>query len=113
MNRVILFGRLTRDPELRATAAGRPVASFAMTTGDVPTVEYHEVVAWDDLGELAGRYLAKGARVLVEGSLRTRTWDDDAGRRHWRTEVVASSVELTGPGRARASLVAPDPDPIP
>lgn len=102
MNRVILIGRLTRDPELRTLASGKPVATFTVATnnfraGGREIAEYHPVIAWDSLAEVVGRYLGKGQQVAVEGRLQTRSWDDERGARHWKTEIVADNVEmLTG-----------------
>lgn len=104
MNRVLLTGRLTRDPELRTTAGGKAVAQFSVAShefvGGKEKPEFHNVVTWDRLAETCGRYLGKGQLVAVEGRLQTRTWDDDAGKRHWKTEIVAASVEMLS-GRAR------------
>ncbi len=104
MNRVLLTGRLTRDPELRTTAGGKAVAQFSVAShefvGGKEKPEFHNVVTWDRLAETCGRYLGKGQLVAVEGRLQTRTWDDDAGARHWKTEIVAASVEMLS-GRAR------------
>jgi single-strand DNA-binding protein len=104
MNRVLLTGRLTRDPELRTTAGGKAVAQFSVAShefvGGKERPEFHNVVTWDRLAETCGRYLGKGQLVAVEGRLQTRSWDDDAGKRHWKTEIVAASVEMLS-GRAR------------
>ena len=98
MNRVLLTGRLTRDPELRTTASGKSVATFSLAThqyvGGKELSEFHSVVAWDRLADTCGTYLGKGQQVAVEGRIATRTWDDDKGARHWKTEIVASSVEM-------------------
>jgi single-strand DNA-binding protein len=99
MNKVLLTGRLTRDPETRSLASGKNVATFTVASnefigGGKEKSEYHSVVAWDRLAEIAGRYLGKGQQVAIEGRLQTRSWDDDKGARHWKTEVVASHVEM-------------------
>jgi single-strand DNA-binding protein len=99
MNRVLLTGRLTRDPELRSTASGKHVTSFSIATNEYVAngkekSEFHNVVTWDKLAEICGRYLGKGQQVALEGRLQTRSWDDDQNRRHWKTEVVALSVEM-------------------
>ena len=106
MNRVLLTGRLTRDPELRSTAAGKAVVQFALATheyigGGKEKSEFHNVVAWDRLAETCGKYLGKGQQVAVEGRLQTRSWDDDKGARHWRTEIVANHVEMLAGRRRR------------
>ena len=99
MNKVLLTGRLTRDPEMRSLASGKNVTTFTVASnefigGGKEKSEYHPVVAWDRLAEIAGRYLGKGQQVAIEGRLQTRSWDDDKGARHWKTEVVASHVEM-------------------
>jgi single-strand DNA-binding protein len=106
MNKVMLVGRLTRDPELRTLPSGKPVATFTIATneyrgaGAQERTEYHACVAWDRLAEICGQFLGKGQLVDVEGRLQTRQWDDDAGKRHWKTEVVANSLEmLSGRGK--------------
>ena len=106
MNKVLLTGRLTRDPELRSLASGSSVATFAVATNEFrgngkERAEYHNVVVWDRLAQVCGQYLGKGQQVAVEGRLQTRQWDDDRGTRHWKTEVVASSVEMLSGRRKR------------
>jgi single-strand DNA-binding protein len=106
-NQAIIMGNLTRDPELRSTPGGQQVASFAVATNRSwmdqsgerkEAVEYHEVVAWGKLGELAAQYLAKGRKVMVVGRLQTQSWEKDGVKRQ-RTEIVASDVNfLDGPG---------------
>lgn len=106
MNKVLLVGRLTRDPELRTLPSGKHVANFTIATneyrgtGAEERTEYHAIVAWDRLAEICGQFLGKGQLVDIEGRLQTRQWDDDAGKRHWRTEVVTNSLEmLSGRGK--------------
>ena len=106
MNRVLLTGRLTRDPELRTTAAGKTVVQFAVATheyigGGKEKSEFHNVVAWGRLAETCGKYLGKGQQVGIEGRLQTRSWDDAQNARHWRTEIVASHVEMLAGRRRR------------
>ena len=120
MNKVLLTGRLTRDPEMRGLASGKNVTTFTLATTEYggegkEKAEYHPIVAWDRLAEVAGRYLGKGQQVAVEGKLQTRSWDDDRGQRHWKTEVVASSIEMLS-GRQKddyAAQLAADPAPVP
>lgn len=106
MNKVLLVGRLTRDPELRSLPSGKPVANFTIATnefrggGNGERTEYHNVVAWDRLAEVCGQFLSKGQLVDIEGRLQTRQWDDEAGVRHWKTEVVVAGLEmLSGRGK--------------
>ena len=98
MNRVLLTGRLTRDPEMRSLASGKSVTQFSVATneyaGGKEKAEYHNIVTWDRLAEICGQFLGKGQQVAIEGRLQTRSWDDDQGKRHWKTEVVASHVEM-------------------
>lgn len=98
MNRVVLTGRLTRDPETRVLASGKTVTQFSIATNDyrggTEKSEYHPIVTWDRLAEICGQYLGKGQLVCIEGRLQTRQWEDDAKQRHWKTEIVASSVEM-------------------
>jgi single-strand DNA-binding protein len=106
------MGNLTRDPELRSTPSGQQVASFAVATNRTwmdqsgerkEAVEYHEIVAWGKLGELAAQYLAKGRKVMVVGRLQTQSWEKDGVKRQ-RTEIVASDVNfLDAPGAAGAA----------
>jgi single-strand DNA-binding protein len=98
VNKVVLTGRLTRDPEMRSLTSGKSVTQFAVATnvyaGGKEKAEYHNVVTWDRLAEICGQYLGKGQQVAIEGRLQTRSWDDDRGQRHWKTEVVAAHVEM-------------------
>jgi single-strand DNA-binding protein len=109
MNKVMLVGRLTRDPELRSLPSGKPVANFVVATNEYrgaagERTEYHNLVAWDRLAEICGQFLSKGQLVDVEGRLQTRQWDDDAGLRHWKTEIVINQLEmLSGRGKKEAA----------
>ena len=98
MNRVVLTGRLTRNPETRKLASGKTVTQFSVATNDyrggTEKSEYHPVVTWDRLAEICGQFLAKGSLVCIEGRIQTRQWEDDAKQRHWKTEIVASQVEM-------------------
>jgi len=101
-NQAIIMGNLTRDPELRTTTGGQQVASFAVATNRTwnsaagerqEAVEYHEIVAWGKLGELAAQYLTKGRKVLIVGRLQTQSWEKDGVKRQ-RTEIVASDINF-------------------
>jgi single-strand DNA-binding protein len=110
MNKVLITGRLTRDPELRSLASGRHVTTFTVATNEYAgpgkeRSEYHSVVTWERLAEICGRYLGKGMTVALEGRIQTRTWDDDQGKRHWKTEIVASNVEMLS-GRTKKDYAA-------
>lgn len=110
VNKVLLTGRLTRDPELRVLASGKSVTTFNVATNEYAgngkeRAEYHTIVTWDRLAEICGRYLGKGQHVAIEGRIQTRTWDDDQGRRHWKTEIVANQVEMLS-GRRKKDYAA-------
>jgi single-strand DNA-binding protein len=109
MNRVMLTGRLTRDPELRKLASGKTVTQFSIATNDyrggTEKAEYHSVVTWDRLAEICGQYLGKGQMVNIEGRLQTRQWEDENKLRHWKTEIVANSVEMLS-GRRKKDYAA-------
>ena len=99
MNKVLLTGRLTRDPETRQLASGKTLTAFNVATNEYrgqgeERAEYHSVVTWDRLAEVCGEYLAKGSQVAVDGRIQTRQWEDDRGVRHWKTEIVALHVEM-------------------
>ena len=100
MNKVILMGRLTRDPEVRYTQTNNTlVASFSLAVnrrfarqGEERQADFINIVAWSKLGEFCSKYFKKGKQVAVIGRLQTRTWDDDQGVKHYVTEVVAEEA---------------------
>jgi single-strand DNA-binding protein len=105
MNKVLLAGRLPRDPETRELASGKRITTFAVTTEEYAgngqvKANHHAVVTWDKLAAVCAQYLGKGSRVAVEGKLQTREWDE-TGHRHWKTEIVATAVELMSGRHAR------------
>src|SRR5262245_12781633 len=83
---------------MRSLPSGKVVTQFAVATNDYrggeEKPEYHDIVTWDRLAEICGQYLGKGQLVALEGRLQTRRWEDDRKQRHWRTEIVASHVEM-------------------
>ena len=110
MNKVLLVGRLTRDPEIRSLASGRSVTTFSLVTHEFmgpghEATQYHAIVVWDRLAEICATYLGKNQMVAIEGRNQTRSWDDDNKRTHSRTEVVASMVEMLS-GRSRKDMTA-------
>lgn len=115
-NQAIIMGNLTRDPELRNTPSGQQVASFAVATNRVwnsasgerqEAADFHEIVAWGKLAELASQYLAKGRKVLVVGRLQTQSWEKD-GIKRTRTEIVASDISfLDSRGEGSGDYSAP------
>lgn len=103
LNRATLIGNVTRDPEVRSTSTGQQVCSFGVATNQQWTdasgqkqtrAEYHNIVVWGKLAELAGQYLAKGRKVYVEGRLQTREWEAQDGAKRNRTEIVADNFIL-------------------
>ena len=105
LNRVILLGRLGRDPEIRTTQSGMVVATLNLATdsrrpdgnnGWKNVTEWHRVVLFGKQGELAQKFLTKGREVLIEGELRTREWQDKQGQKRWTTEVVAQNMRFVG-----------------
>jgi single-strand DNA-binding protein len=108
VNKVILIGNLGRDPELRYTQTGQPVANFTVATNENWTgrdgkreerTEWHRVVAWGKTAELCAQYLSKGRTVYLEGRIQTREWEDKEGQKRQTTEIVAQTVQfLGGPG---------------
>jgi single-strand DNA-binding protein len=103
LNKVMLIGRLGRDPEIRYTQSGNAVASFSIATSEYwrdkqgqrqEKTEWHDIVAWDRLADQAQSYLRKGSMVYIEGKLQTRSWDDQQGQKKYRTEVVANQVRF-------------------
>ncbi len=99
MNKVFLMGRLTKDPEMRFTANNNtPVASFTIAVdrrfsrqGEERKTDFFNIIAWSKQAEFCSKYFSKGLRVLVEGRIENRTWDDQEGKRHYITEVIADS----------------------
>lgn len=107
MNKVILVGRLGREPELRYTQGGQAVANFSVATSEQmknkagereERTEWHQVVAWGRTGEVCAEYLDKGSMVAIDGQLRTREWEDKEGAKRKTTEIVAYRVEFLSTG---------------
>lgn len=101
LNKAMIIGRLTRDPELRNTPSGLTVASFALATNFIwndqsgqkqEKVEFHNIVTWRRLAEICGQYLRKGSKVYLEGRLQTRDWVGQDGVKRYRTEIVADNM---------------------
>jgi len=101
LNKVMIIGRLTRDPELRTTPTGQTVASFSVATGRAWTdqggqkheeTEFHNVVAWRRLAEVIGQYTKKGSKVYIEGRLQTRDWTGQDNVKRYRTEIIADNL---------------------
>lgn len=125
INKAMVFGNLTRDPELRALPSGAQVCSFSIATNrtykkadgtKAEEVEYHNIVVFGRQAETSAQYLKKGSSAYVEGRIRTRTWDKD-GVKQYRTEINADTVQFgprssgTGGGAPRAAAEAPQASP--
>ncbi|MCH6574902.1 MAG: single-stranded DNA-binding protein [Bacteroidetes bacterium] len=105
VNKVILIGNLGKDPEMRYTSGGQAVANFSLATTDSyknkegekqENTGWPRIVAWGRLAEICGEYLTKGRMVYIEGSIRTRSWDDKEGNTKWRTEIIARNMQMLG-----------------
>ena len=103
LNKVMLIGRLGQDPEIRYTQSGSAVANVTIATNDYWTdkqggkqerTEWHSLVLWGKLADLAQSYLKKGSQVYVEGRLQTRDWEDQQGQKHYKTEVVVTTMQF-------------------
>lgn len=101
LNKAMIIGNLTRDPETRSTTTGKSVASFAIATNETwkdatgnkqERVEYHNVVAWGKLAEICQQYLHKGKKIYIEGRLQTREWTGQDGVKRYKTEIVADNM---------------------
>jgi single-strand DNA-binding protein len=103
LNKVFLIGRLTQDPDSRSTPSGQNVTTIKMATNRVwndpsgqrkDATEYHTVIAWGRLGDVAAKYLKKGGLVMIEGRMQTRNWTDQSGVKKYFTEVIAEGLQL-------------------
>lgn len=119
MNKVLILGRLGKDPELRSTNDGSGVASFTVATSVVSNksgerkeyTEWHKCVAYNKAAEIAAQYLKKGAQVLIEGSLRTQKWQNKEGHDQYTTEIVVGRLTMVGGKSEQASEQASDDAP--
>jgi single-strand DNA-binding protein len=112
VNKVILIGNLGKDPEVKYTQAGMPVAKFTLATNDrfkdkegqwQDRTEWHNITAFQRLAEIVGEYLKKGGKCYIEGSLRTSSWDDkETGQKKYKTEIIANDLVLLS-GRGEGS----------
>ncbi|MFA9409493.1 MAG: single-stranded DNA-binding protein, partial [Candidatus Dadabacteria bacterium] len=105
VNKVMLIGNLGRDPEIRYTTGGQAVANFTLATTEKYTnkagekqedTEWHRIVAWGRLAEICGEYLSKGRMIYIEGSIKTRSWEDKEGNTRYTTEIVARNMQMLG-----------------
>lgn len=106
INKVILIGRLGKDPEMRFTPSGKAVTNFTMATNEVwidqnsekqERTEWHRVVTWGKLAENCAKLLSKGKQIYIEGRIQTRQWDDKDGNKRYTTEIVANTMQLLTP----------------
>lgn len=117
LNKVLLLGNLTRDPESRVIPSGQQVVSFGVATNRIwndasgakqQKAEFHNVVAWGKLAQICGQYLKKGQLVYIEGRIETKAWDAQDGTKRNRTEIIAESMQmgprLTGMAREAGSF---------
>jgi single-strand DNA-binding protein len=124
VNKVILIGNLGKDPQQRAMPSGKPVVNFSVATTEQwrdkqtgenkEATEWHNVVMFDRLAEIAAEYLRKGSQVYIEGKIRTRKWQDKEGHDRYTTEIVANEMNMLGgrggSGGGERSSGAPAPD---
>ncbi|MBU0573473.1 MAG: single-stranded DNA-binding protein [Candidatus Margulisiibacteriota bacterium] len=113
LNKIILVGRLTADPEARFSVDGLPITKFCLAVnrfGDKQTADFINIVSWRKVAEVCGQYLKKGQLVLVEGRIQVRSYDDQGGKRKWVTEVAARVVKMLGRGKDASEQSAPEPD---
>ncbi len=108
LNKVMLIGRATADPEMRTTTGGQNVVNFSLATGRVwkddkgekqSKTEFHNIVAWRKLADIVGQYVTKGKQLYVEGHLQTRSWEGKDGNKRYTTEIVADNLILLGGGK--------------
>lgn len=112
LNKVMLLGRLGRDPEVRYTSSGKAVATFTLATSyrwrnqdgnDQENTEWHRIVAWGRLGEICGEFLSKGKQVYLEGRIQSREWEDQDGNKRTTVEIIATDMIMLGTGAGQGS----------
>lgn len=105
VNKVIIVGRLGNNPELRTISTGNQVANFNLATSEnwndkegqkQERTEWHRIVVWGKLADLASKYLSKGRQVYIEGRLQTRSWEDDKGQKRYTTEIICNNMQFLG-----------------
>lgn len=119
LNKVMIIGQIGHDPDMRYTPSGKPVTSFSVTVTRTwvtaegerrEATEWFNVVAWGNLAEICNQYLRKGRHVYVEGHLQTRSWEDQSGQKHFRTELVANEMIMldSRPGSSEVDYASSD-----
>ncbi len=105
VNKVILIGNAGKDPEIRHLESGVPVCTLPLATSEtytnksgekVSNTEWHNIVLWRGLAEVAQKYVKKGSQIFIEGRIRTRSWDDKEGNKRYTTEIIADTLQLLG-----------------
>ncbi|GBD34100.1 Single-stranded DNA-binding protein [bacterium HR34] len=117
LNKVFLIGNLVADPELRTTPSGQKVCSIRIATNRIwndksgnqqKETEFHNVILWNRLAEIASQYLKKGSMVFIEGRIRTRNWEDGNGVKRYFTEIIAESMQLGPKSQGQQQNVSED-----
>lgn len=104
LNKVMLIGRLGKDPEIKTIPSGKKVANFSMATDEgykkdgvkVEKTEWHKIIVWDKLAEIVDKYVKKGSLIYIEGKISTRAWDDKDGNKKYTTEITADTMSMLG-----------------
>ena len=119
INKVILIGNLGKDPEVRHLESGVAVCNFSIATGEtykdknsgekVTHTEWHNIVLWRGLAEVAEKYLKKGAKIYIEGKLRTRSWQDQEGNTRYTTEILGDNMTMLGKVGETNTMQSPPP----
>jgi len=119
INKVILIGNLGKDPEVRHLESGAAVCNFSIATGEtykdknsgekVTHTEWHNIVLWRGLAEVAEKYLKKGAKIYIEGKLRTRSWQDQEGNTRYTTEILGDNMTMLGKVGETNTMQSPPP----
>ncbi len=118
VNKAILIGYVGNDPEVRYIESGTPVCNFRLATSEVyknrngeriTSTEWHNIVLWRGLAEVAEKYVKKGTQLYIEGRIRTRSWDDKDGNKRYTTEIIGDNMQLLGK-RMDDSTTAPEPE---
>ncbi len=121
LNKAMIIGNLTRDPETRNTPSGQTVTSFSVATNftwndqngqQQSKTEFHNIIAWRKLGEICGQYLSKGIKVYIEGRLQTNEWSGQDGAKRQRTEIVADNMIILTPKGGNSSAGGKNEDEI-